>query len=69
MFCIYCGRVCDFDESHVCQWCKIKIAKNNDKVKIFSLLAEAYPYVTDIKLRERIEAVIFKPDLASRTKV
>jgi len=59
MKCIYCKRLCDFDETRACEECRIKVAVNNKKVYVLSLLKEAYSFVSDIALREKIEAVLF----------
>ena len=40
--------------------CRAEIARNNERVYFLSLLSEAYHYVTDIRLREKIEAVVFQ---------
>lgn len=36
-----------------------KIAKINERAYLLSLLTDAYPYVASVKLREKIETVIF----------
>jgi len=61
VYCVYCGRLCDFDETHTCEDCKIRIAKINERVYLICLLSEAYAYIPDISLREKIEAIISPP--------
>jgi hypothetical protein len=58
MYCIYCGRLGDFDEHIFCEECRIKVAKNNERVYLICLLLEVYPYISDIRLREKIESVV-----------
>ena len=65
MKCIYCGRLCDFDPTHSCNECRIRVARNNERVLLLSLLSEAYPYVTSILLREKIEKVMYPENLPS----
>jgi len=62
MYCIYCGRIFDFDGSYCCHECRIKISRINERIYLISLLLEAYPYIPNIKLRGKIEKVI--PSLA-----
>lgn len=59
MRCIYCGRLTDFNEAYTCNECMEKIAKINERAYLLSLLTDAYPYVASVKLREKIETVIF----------
>ena len=58
MFCIYCGRICDYNPTHTCHVCAREVSDNNDRVFILSLLLEAYQYIPEIKLREKIEFVL-----------
>ncbi len=59
MYCIYCGRLCDYHETHSCLPCRIKIARNNERVYFITLLLEAYRYIKPLLLRGKIEAIIF----------
>jgi len=59
MFCIYCGRLGDYHDSHACQICRNNIANNNRQAYIISLLAEAYNEVQTIRLRKKIEDILF----------
>ena len=59
MKCLHCGFLCDFHESLICVTCRRKVDEVNRRVYILSLLSEAYPFVTDVHLREKIEDVIF----------
>lgn len=59
MYCIYCGRLCDFQDDYTCKECKERITRVNQRVYIISLLAECYPYIPDIALRIKVEAIIF----------
>jgi hypothetical protein len=58
MYCIYCGRICDYHDSRTCNECRAEIARNNERVYLIILLLEAYPYISSIPLREKIEALI-----------
>jgi len=58
MFCIYCGRICDYNPTHACHVCAREVSDNNERVFILSLLLEAYQYIPEIKLREKIEFVL-----------
>lgn len=58
MVCIHCGHLCDFHESYICELCRKKLADIDLRVHLFDLLLQAYPYVEDIRLREKIEAVM-----------
>lgn len=60
MYCIYCGRLADYDETRACRECKHKIAVINQRAYLLSLLKEAYPHVSSIRLRKKIEAVFQK---------
>ncbi len=59
MLCIYCGRLCDFDETYACNECRDRVSKNNERVYLLALLMEAYPFIRDIGLREKMEVVLF----------
>lgn len=59
MKCMYCGRLTDFNETYTCGECKKEIAKINERAYLLSLLTEAYPFVANVKLREKIESIVF----------
>ena len=58
MFCIHCHRIDDFHETYTCRACRVANLRVDRNILIKSLLLEAYGYVTDVELRERIERVI-----------
>jgi hypothetical protein len=58
MYCVYCGRICDYHPSHYCIDCMIHARQNDRMVYILSLLKEAYAYVDNIQLREKIEKIV-----------
>lgn len=60
MYCMRCGGICDPHPSKFCVNCRAEIARNNERVYILSLLKEAYQYVPEIRLREKIEAIVFQ---------
>lgn len=60
MFCIFCGRICDFDASQFCCECRERLERNDRAVYILSLLNEAYIEVRSVRLREKIEKVLLK---------
>lgn len=59
MLCIFCGRICDMHPSHTCVECQKEIDRNNERVYILSLLKEAYEEVYTIRLREKIERILY----------
>lgn len=63
MYCIYCGRICDFHPSRLCIECRERIEKNNERVYLMSLLVEAIQFITDIQLLEKIEKVVSLPQV------
>ena len=58
MYCMHCGGICDPHPSKFCVNCHAEIARNNERVYILALLKEAYQYVPEIRLREKIEFVL-----------
>ena len=59
MRCVYCGRLSDFHDTRTCAECRERLARINERVYLICLLQEAYEHVADIRLREKIERVIF----------
>ena len=57
MYCIYCGRLCDFDESHGCEECRQKVNAVSERVCLISVLKEAYPQV-DGWLKRKIDRIL-----------
>jgi len=57
MYCILCGRICDYEPGGFCTDCILLISQNNLRVAILSLLDEAAEFCP-VHLRERIEKVL-----------
>lgn len=55
MLCIRCGGICDPRPSGFCIGCQREVDRINEFVEIMYLLREAYKYVPEIWLLERIE--------------
>jgi hypothetical protein len=57
MLCLLCGRICDYHPSGFCQDCTELLTRNNQKVALLALLAEAAIHCP-VHLQERIEKVL-----------
>lgn len=57
MLCILCGRICDYDAGGFCLECVDLLNRNNQKVALLALLAEAAQYCP-VHVRERIEKIL-----------
>jgi predicted amidophosphoribosyltransferase len=58
MYCILCNRLVDFSEYGICCCCMRSIERINERAYVLSLLKEAYEYITDIKLLDKIDKVL-----------
>lgn len=54
MICYLCGYIQDYDPSGLCIHCKDKVQRNNERVRLLSLIRDAERFCP-VWLRQRME--------------